>query len=134
MSTSNNIKLYTCKPVHWMHLPKAFRLILGWITIMIFVFSFMSAAFCILLLFPWTWRTFPVTSTIYFASVCISMIIPLREWPFGRKIGQLWYEIFQFSTNCSPERCKEMIERGDTEQFIMAMHPHGIVPLQAVLW
>lgn len=50
-------------------------------------------------------------------------------------MGQLWYEIFQFSVNISPEEClektkNELIHR----KVILAMHPHGIVPFQAVLW
>ncbi len=27
-----------------------------------------------------------------------------------------------------------MLDRAEKEQFILAMHPHGIIPLQAVLW
>ncbi len=27
-----------------------------------------------------------------------------------------------------------MLDRADKEQFILAMHPHGIIPLQAILW
>jgi hypothetical protein len=52
-----------------------------------------------------------------------------------RKMGQLWYEIFQFSMNISPEECfwktkHELIHK----KVILAMHPHGIVPFHAVLW
>lgn len=54
--------------------------------------------------------------------------------PWARKIGQLWYEIFQFSTNLSPEEQARVVEYGDEHQLIMCMHPHGIVPFHAVLW
>jgi len=59
-------------------------------------------------------------------------IIQFRPWV--RKVGQLWYEIFQFSANKSPEELMESIEYGDDHQLVMCMHPHGIVPYHAGLW
>jgi hypothetical protein len=56
----------------------------------------------------------------------------LRPW--ARKIGQLWYEIFDFSCNRSPEQIAAVLEYSDTHQLIMCMHPHGIVPFHAWLW
>lgn len=58
----------------------------------------------------------------------------LRPW--FRKVGQLWYELFSFSTNLSPEKCREFAEEGlgTSKQFIIAMHPHGIIPFHSVLW
>ena len=46
----------------------------------------------------------------------------------------MWYEIFQFSANKSPEELMESIEYGDDHQLVMCMHPHGIVPYHAGLW
>lgn len=54
--------------------------------------------------------------------------------PWARKIGQLWYEIFDFSCNRSPQQIAEVLEYSDTHQLIMCMHPHGIVPFHAWLW
>lgn len=34
----------------------------------------------------------------------------------------------------SPAEVVELLEYCQTHQLILAMHPHGIVPLQAVLW
>lgn len=64
----------------------------------------------------------------------ISLFYPEREWPFMRKIGQLWYEIFDFSCNLSPEERHQRVADGNTKQYIIGMHPHGIIPLQAILW
>eukprot|EP00981_Chlorochromonas_danica_P008243 scaffold2066_cov229-Ochromonas_danica.AAC.27 len=51
-----------------------------------------------------------------------------------RKVGQLWYEILGFSCNLSPEELSETLTYSQSHQLILAMHPHGIVPFQAVLW
>jgi hypothetical protein len=55
-----------------------------------------------------------------------------RRW--FRKLGQLWYEIFDFSSNVSPEDAIKVLDYAENQQLILAMHPHGIVPFQAVLW
>ena len=34
----------------------------------------------------------------------------------------------------SPGKCKEFVKRGETMQFIIGTHPHGIIPFQALLW
>lgn len=54
--------------------------------------------------------------------------------PGARKVGQLWYEIFRFQSNISPDKCAELILEGDNHQYAIGMHPHGIVPFQAILW
>ena len=64
----------------------------------------------------------------------VSMLLPAREWPSARRWGQLWYEIFDFHANLTPEQCAMNVERGEDEQFIIGMHPHGILPLHSWLW
>lgn len=54
--------------------------------------------------------------------------------PWFRKLGQLWYEIFKFSCNKSPEELKELIAYAKLNKLIVAMHPHGVVPFHGVLW
>lgn len=51
-----------------------------------------------------------------------------------RKLGQLWYEIFDFSTNVGEEDALKILNYSDNHQLILAMHPHGIVPFHALLW
>ncbi len=51
-----------------------------------------------------------------------------------RRIGQLWYEVFDMHANLSPEKIRETLEINKDVQMILAMHPHGIVPYQAILW
>ena len=64
--------------------------------------------------------------------ICCFFNLLFRPW--ARKIGQLWYEIFDFSCNRSPEQIAEVLKYSDTHQLIMCMHPHGIVPFHAGLW
>ena len=54
--------------------------------------------------------------------------------PLARKVGQLWYEVFDFHTNISPAVAVEKVKEGDLFQVACAMHPHGIVPFHAILW
>lgn len=51
-----------------------------------------------------------------------------------RRIGQLWYELLDFHCNLSPEELLQRVEYMGDHQLILAMHPHGIVPYQALLW
>lgn len=131
---TEEIKLYKCQPEAWKFLNKTQRNALGWVTIEIFVLSFLSVPICCVLLFPAAWKYANGFCVILTTLVFLSMVWPLIEWPFIRKFGQLWYEIFDVSSNLSPEELKKRILSADDAQFIMAMHPHGIVPLQAVIW
>lgn len=80
------------------------------------------------------WRNFPTAAGLFLLSLLVSFLVKPKEWPAFRKVGQLWYEIFDFSCNVSPAEVVELLEYCQTHQLILAMHPHGIVPLQAVLW
>eukprot|EP01035_Chromulina_nebulosa_P017949 gene17949-23576_t len=70
----------------------------------------------------------------FLGSVVVSMITSSKEWPSARKVGQLWYEILDFSTNLNPLELDKLIDEADQNQYIIAMHPHGIIPFQAILW
>lgn len=58
----------------------------------------------------------------------------VADRPAARRLGQLWYELLQFSVNISPEEIADTVAHSETHQLVLAMHPHGIVPFQAVLW
>jgi hypothetical protein len=114
---------------------KTLRWICGWIYLICFSTIFLTLPLCSLLLFPVFWT--PERSKYSIAilvSVMISMLLPVREWPYFRKLGQLWYEIFDFHCNLSPLTREKYVHAGDSNQFIIGMHPHGIIPLQAILW
>ena len=128
------VTLYRCIPEAWMWLPAWTRNALGWLTILGFTGTFLSIPLSLVLLFPYAWKVFPNICLAYTSLLVISMFFPAIEWPLARKVGQLWYEIYEFSCNLSPEKRKEYVESGGETQFIIAMHPHGIIPLQAILW
>jgi hypothetical protein len=126
--------IYPCVPVSWLWLPKSIRWLLGWITLILFALAFFSPFFSLALLFPAVWRNFPYTATAFLLSLILSFVIKPKEWLAARTVGQLWYEIFDFSCNISPEKASEMLDYCESHQLILCMHPHGIVPFQAVLW
>jgi hypothetical protein len=94
---------------------------LGWITLMLFCLSFMALPIATLLLIPYVWRTFPWLAGTYLFSIIISYLLPLREWIWFRKIGQLWYEIFNFQVNVHPAQMTELASKAIKEKFIIAM-------------
>ena len=132
--TTTEKKLIPAVPIDWLWMPKPIRYVVAWITIVLFALSFFSPLFAMILLVPWVWRTFPLFAGLFSVSLILSFIIPPKEWPAFRKVGQLWYEVFQFSCNVTPAEVEELLNYCDSHQLILAMHPHGIVPFQAVLW
>jgi hypothetical protein len=72
--------LYKCEPIHWKSFPKQLRLVLGWITVLIFGFSFLTIPLCVVFFIPAIWRNAPVVSSICLGCVILSMIMPLKEW------------------------------------------------------
>lgn len=131
---STEAVLYKCVPVDWMWVPKPVRKIVGWITIVLFALSFFSPLFAMILLIPRVWYSVPVFAVTFFLSLVASFLAPQREWPAFRKIGQLWYEVFDFSANLSPAECAEVLNYCDDHKLVCSMAPHGIVPFQAILW
>ena len=77
---SLSVKLYKCEPVDWLFLPKGVRYLLGWITIELFCFSFLTAASCVLFIIPYVWRVAPMLTGGYLSLIVLSFITPLKEW------------------------------------------------------
>jgi len=55
------------------------------------------------------------------------------EWPASRKVGQILYNIFKFRTNLH-EVLPLLLPKFEKRTVILAMHPHGVIPIQAILW
>lgn len=126
-------KLFKCEPVAWLWMPKIFRSILAWITVVFFSTTFLVIPIMVVAL-PILWFYARYWFMLMIALLAISMLTPLKEWPVIRSWGQLWYEHFDFSCNLSPEQRENFIKLGHTNKYAIGMHPHGIIPLQAVLW
>jgi len=129
-------QLYPCVPVRFLWLPKWARYVLGWISITAFTATFLFPVYLPFLALPIMWST-QWLCYMHYATLMlavISLLLPMREWKAWRCVGQLWFEIFDFSTNFSPSDCKRAVTDAQKKQLILAMHPHGIVPFHAMLW
>ncbi len=90
-----------------------------------FGLAFLIVPISMVLLVPYVWLKVPRLAACFAILLVCSMALPQREWTIMRKVGQLWYEVLQFSCNLSPEEALARITEGDTSQFIIGMHPHG---------
>ena len=114
-------KIKTLLPYKWM------RWTCGWIYLVSFALLFLTLPLCCVFLLPacWTserWKW----SIVFLAAIITSLLLPVREWPFWRKMGQLWYEIFDFHSNLSPETRERNILAGDCNQYIIGMYPYTL--------
>jgi len=126
--------LINCDPEYWYWLPRPIRRCLAWITISAYSLSFLSIPLSTLFLLPSLWVLAPKTMGTCAVLIATSLIMPLKEWPWIRKIGQLWYDEFQLRCNLSKEKRELLIESSEKNQYILSTHPHGIIPIHAILW
>lgn len=126
--------LYKCEPEDWMWMPKPLRTALAMLSLTLFACTFLVVPVLFIFLLPPVWRIAPVFSSCFVGSALLSMLLPAREWEWGRKLGQLWYEVLDMHCNTPPEYRRLVTKERDSMKLIMAMHPHGIVPFHAVLW
>jgi len=75
---------------------------------------------------------YPKFSLFILAINAVLVLKPVKPWPLFRSFFQLWYGIFDLSHNLGP-KAQGIFEK---ENFlcILAMHPHGVIPLHAFLW
>ncbi len=67
------------------------------------------------------------------------MTFPHKPWPWFRGIFQRWYELFDFHHNLSTidgglKGPAHLADKESSSLLICAMHPHGVIPIQAFLW
>ena len=60
------------------------------------------------------------------------VLTPIRPWPRFRRIFQLWYELFDFHHNLALPL--KFPESAASSLHILAMHPHGVIPIQGMMW
>ena len=65
----------------------------------------------------------------------IAIIWPANEWPWFRGVFQCWYELFEFKHNLATEGATplKLSDKQLNSLTILAMHPHGIIPLHGDL-
>jgi hypothetical protein len=128
-------ELFKCQPDSWKWLHPSLRLFLGWTLLIIFSSSFLVLPVSgLLFLTPWVWKTYPIIAALWLLFLVILAIIPLKEWPAARCLAELWYDIFQVSVNMTPAARQKYMDMSESHNFAICMHPHGIIPFQAVIW
>ena len=131
-------RLYTAKTDMFRSWPRPVRIFVGYLTAVLFTLSFLTIPLLLILLSPSCWSNFEsrMASTLILLLYASSIYASPKEWPAFRDLGQLWYSVFNFRFTTSPLSLRSQVSLGQesTSHFVMAMHPHGIVPLHAVLW
>jgi hypothetical protein len=134
-SNEHSMTLYPCVPEAWLWLHPDIRRALGWFYLIFFSCSFFIVPVMLLsLLIPSVWSRGGYGIVYFSIALFLSTKVPAIEWQFSRKFPQLWYEIFNMSTNMSPEMAREFVKGGETNHYIIGMHPHGIIPFHGLLW
>lgn len=117
-------------------IPQALRTALAWVLIVVFcgLYYVLPCAVLATALAANAGQTRTALTTA--ALLVISMAVPAREWPAARRFCQIFYPIFNVRHNLTDARIRGVVEdcvvRGD--RYILGMHPHGVVPIQALLW
>lgn len=127
-------KIYKCVPVDFLWIPLFYRKLLGVITMILFSWTFFVVPISILILMSIYWTGINTFVLVWFSIITISMVIPSREWLAFRKLGQLWYELLDVHCTHDPNNMEEIIRIASDKQYILAMHPHGVIPFQSILW
>ena len=119
-----------------LRLPKSVRVKIAWavcIGVASLYYALPALVVCAIAL-SWTGHWRAAVSIV--VALVAGALMPAREWPASRRFFQILYEIFDVRHNIGEERCRRdvalSVERGD--RFILGMHPHGVVPLQALIW
>jgi hypothetical protein len=127
MSKIDEAALFKCEPDDWKWLNPSLQLFLGWFYLIGFSILFLVTPVSILIS-PFAFLRYPIATATWFLLLFIMSKLPTKEWPAFRKGSQLWYKIFNVSTNMSPETMQKFVEDGALNHFALAMHPHGIIP------
>lgn len=63
---------------------------------------------------------------------------PNKRWPWFRSVFELWFDCFDFHHNLVVKKenpnMAALTKEESNALLICAMHPHGVIPIQAFLW
>ena len=121
--------------------PRAQRF-LGWFLVTAFCASFVVVPTVAALVPVLAWYGRYYTAAALALVLVTASVWPTREWPAARRIWQLLYKIFRVRHNVEDDpRVYDFVkahfdppEGKPSQQYILGMHPHGIVPIQALIW
>ena len=84
---------------------------------------------------PAVWRLWPWHAATALVILVGTAYVPLREWEWARTWGELWFEIFDMHTNMTETDVAAFFQGEKTgTHYAICMHPHGILPIQGLLW
>ena len=128
-------ELYRCEPEAWvMAYPRWLRFVIGYMSMTLFALAFLAFPLITLLAILCYLLGATEWSVSLLLLMGLSWALPPHEWKAFRKIGQFWYELLEFHSNLSPADRERYIHCDDKIQYILGMHPHGIIPFQGVLY
>jgi hypothetical protein len=137
-ATTVSPALFPCKPEapYLLAIPPSARKAIAWILVTLFACTYYALPTMVI--------GSVVLGTIGYvrtaAALAMALIIgaswPMREWPGARSFCQIFYEIFHVRHNLTDARIAKIVESSveGGERYILGMHPHGVVPIQCLLW
>jgi len=84
-----------------------------------------------LALLPLWMYFFPRATMVCALCSAVSLLLPMRQWPTTRCVGQMMYEIFDVHANLDdvPSADAPLSER-----YIYCQFPHGVIPITVAHW
>jgi hypothetical protein len=117
-------------------IPPRLRRALAWLIVTVFCSLYYVLPGLVLASVALAYRGYRRAALGIAALLVAGACAPVRERASVRRFCQIFYEIFGVRHNLSDARIRVVVEdcvlRGD--RFILGMHPHGVVPIQALLW
>lgn len=130
--------LFKCVSNRFYYIPRRYRVILGQFIFAVFGLLFLIVPFNIGILFisiSLGMTKVASIATAFLGFQMLQFLVPCHEWPIVRSFFQICYDAVDFSTNLDDARRKDvMTKTAAGQQYILAMHPHAIIPLHALLW
>mmetsp|Transcript_19584 Transcript_19584/g.61572 ORF Transcript_19584/g.61572 Transcript_19584/m.61572 type:complete len:373 (+) Transcript_19584:118-1236(+) len=129
---SEHMDTSPCRVEAWLFLrwSKRWRQRVGWVIASGFAASFYAPA---LLALAVVWcvaqRCVP---TKVLSLLVLSWVAPTMEWPMARQLGQLLYEAFDARHTMTDSLA--LRQAAEDYTLIFCLHPHGIVPLQTLMF
>jgi len=110
------------------------RWICGWLAVIIFTCAFLVVPISLVIVPTLFYLGYMKCVSVWIGALVLSLMTPQTEWVAARTVGELMYDIFDFHSNMSDEDRLRRIDEGQNGKYIIAMHPHGVIPFHAWLW
>jgi len=129
--------LYTCTPDEpWIVSLKPWqRDMLGWVSITSICSLYYALPAYIIWVVVAACRGQRMTAALAALVFAFLSCAPQQERIGARRFFQVLYKIFNVRHTASPEEIEDMVKRwSEGQRFILGMHPHGVFPVQCLIW